>query len=101
MILRYSRASLGINLRRLSHIHQGIKRDPLPHGAAQFKRLLSLRSDLPVILKRVREGGAGDSGTSIDKKEWDALSDFMRKIHKGGDDMKSYSYLKGGVIYDP
>jgi hypothetical protein len=75
------------------------KGDSLPEGAAQFKRLLSLKSDLPVVIKRVNEGGATDSSTPIDKKEWDALSDFMRKVYKGGEDMKSYT--KGGGIYDP
>ena len=75
------------------------KGDSLPDGAAQFKRLLSLKSDLPAVIKRVTEGGAEGSETPIDKKEWDALSDFMRKVYKGGDDMKSY--IKGGAIYDP
>ena len=75
------------------------KGDSLPDGAAQFKRLLSLKSDLPAVIKRVTEGGAEGSETPIDKKEWDALSDFMRKVYKGGDDMKSY--IKGGAMYDP
>jgi hypothetical protein len=34
----------------------------------------------------------------IDKKEWDNLSDYMRRIYKGGEDMKSFA--KTG-IYDP
>jgi len=72
------------------------KGDSLPEGAAQFKRLLSLKSDLPAVIKRLSEGGADGS---IDKKEWDALSDFMRKVYKGGDDMKAF--VKGGGIYDP
>jgi hypothetical protein len=75
------------------------KGDSLPDGAAQFKRLLSLKSDLPAVIKRVTEGGAEGSETPIDKKEWDALSDFMRKVYKGGDDMKAY--IKGGAFYDP
>ncbi len=72
------------------------KGDSLPEGAAQFKRMLSLKSDLPAVIKRL-EQGAEDG--SIDKKEWDALGDFMRKVYKGGDDMKAYT--KGGAIYDP
>lgn len=75
------------------------KGDSLPEGAAQFKRLLSLKTDLPSVIKRVTEGGAADSPTPIDKKEWDALSDFMRKLYKSGEDMKSF--IKGGAIYDP
>ena len=69
--------------------------DSLPEGAAQFKRLLSLKEDLPAVIKRVTEGGADGS---IDKKEWDALSDFMRKVYKGGDDMKAFTK---GSIYEP
>lgn len=72
------------------------KGDSLPDGAAQFKRMLSLKSDLPAVIKRLEEGAADGS---IDKKEWDALSDFMRKVYKGGEDMKAFT--KGGSFYDP
>jgi methylthioribose-1-phosphate isomerase len=34
----------------------------------------------------------------INKKEWDNLSDYMRRIYKGGEDMKAFA--KTG-IYDP
>ena len=35
---------------------------------------------------------------NISEKEWDALSDFMRKVYKGGDDMKSYTKGGGGSV---
>ena len=58
--------------------------------------MLSLKADLPAVINRLEQGAADGS---IDKKEWDALSDFMRKVYKGGEDMKAY--VKGGSIYDP
>ena len=70
--------------------------DSLPEGAAQFKRMLSLKTDLTAVVKRLQEGSADGS---IDKKEWDALSDFMSKVYKGGEDMKAFT--KGGAIYNP
>ena len=44
------------------------------------------------VIKRVSE-----NASEIDKKEWDNISDFLRIIYKGGEDMKGIS--KG--IYDP
>mmetsp|Transcript_14164 Transcript_14164/g.20227 ORF Transcript_14164/g.20227 Transcript_14164/m.20227 type:complete len:205 (+) Transcript_14164:95-709(+) len=64
----------------------------LPDGAAQFSRLLRLKSDIAAVAKRVSE-----NADSIDKKEWDNISDFLRILYKGGDDMKVVA--KG--IYDP
>mmetsp|Transcript_3610 Transcript_3610/g.4762 ORF Transcript_3610/g.4762 Transcript_3610/m.4762 type:complete len:212 (-) Transcript_3610:141-776(-) len=65
----------------------------LPDGAAQFKRIINLKSDIPLIIKRVSE-----NASEIDKKEWDNLSDFLRRLYKGGDDMKSFAKTS---IYDP
>lgn len=67
----------------------------LPESAEKFKRLLSLKADLPLVISRVKNAS---SDNPIDKKEWDNLSDFMRRIYKGGEDMKSFA--KTG-IYDP
>ena len=39
-----------------------------------------------------------ENASGIDKKEWDNLSDFLRKLYKGGDDMKSTAKSS---IYDP
>ena len=39
-----------------------------------------------------------ENASDIDKKEWDNLSDFLRKLYKGGDDMKSTAKSS---IYDP
>ena len=55
--------------------------DSLPEGAAQFKRMLSLKTDLTAVVKRLQEGAADGF---IDKKEWNALSDFMSKVYKQG-----------------
>ncbi len=65
----------------------------LPDGAAQFKRLLNLQNDLTAVIKRV-----SDNASEIDKKEWDNLSDFMKKVYKGGDDMKAFAKTS---IYEP
>ncbi len=65
----------------------------LPDGAAQFKRLLNLQNDLAAVTKRV-----SDTSSEIDKKEWDNLSDFMKKVYKGGDDMKAFAKTS---IYEP
>jgi len=89
-------ASIGILSSPNAALAEVSKGDSLPDGAAQFKRMLSLKTDLTAVIKRLEEG-AVDS--SIDKKEWDALSDFMRKVYKGGEDMKAFT--KGGAIYDP
>mmetsp|Transcript_28261 Transcript_28261/g.43299 ORF Transcript_28261/g.43299 Transcript_28261/m.43299 type:complete len:193 (-) Transcript_28261:65-643(-) len=65
----------------------------LPDSAAQFKRLVNLRNDLPSVVKRLN-----NNADEIDKKEWDNLSDYLRRLYKGGEDMKNFS--KTG-IYDP
>jgi hypothetical protein len=86
--------------------------DSLPQGAEQFQRLLVLKSDVAAVIRRLSKAKVSSSSSSaaaaeqmtssenddalakIDDKEWDALSEFMRKVYKGGDDMKSYT--KGG-----
>lgn len=74
----------------LAEVSQG---NTLPDGAAQFKRLINLKADIPKIIKRVTE-----NESEIDKKEWDNLSDFLRRLYKGGDDMKAFAKT---AIYDP
>jgi hypothetical protein len=39
-----------------------------------------------------------DAFAKINDKEWDALSDFMRKDYKGGDDVKPENKVEGGSI---
>lgn len=65
----------------------------LPEGAAQFSRLIRLKGDLISVTKRVTE-----HADEIDKKEWDNLSDFLRFVYKGGEDMKG---IAKSTIYDP
>lgn len=55
----------------------------LPDGAAQFARVLRLKTDLEAVAKRVRS-----NADEIDKKEWESISVFLRKIYSAGDDMK-------------
>lgn len=87
--------------------------DSLPQGAEQFQRLLVLKSDVAAVIRRLSKAKVSTSSLStateqitksenddalakIDDKEWDALSEFMRKVYKGGDDMKSYTKGGGG-----
>jgi hypothetical protein len=57
----------------------------LPQGAAQFSRVLRLKSDLPGVKKRVLE-----NGKDLDKKEWDNIGVFLRKAYAtAGEDMQS------------
>jgi hypothetical protein len=67
----------------------------LPESAEKFRRILSLKNDLPRVISRVKTASPDNP---IDRKEWDNLSDYMRRIYKGGEDMKSFA--KTG-IYDP
>lgn len=84
--------------------------DSLPQGAEQFQRLLVLKSDVAAVIRRLSKAKVSTSSAAeqitksenddalakIDDKEWDALSEFMRKVYKGGDDMKSYTKGGGG-----
>jgi hypothetical protein len=90
--------------RALAEVARG---DSLPQGAEQFQRLLVLKSDLPAVIQRLSKAKAGittgsssdnDDVVKIDDREWDALSDFMRKVYKGGDDMKSYTKGGGSIL---
>lgn len=95
--------------RALAEVARG---DSLPQGAEQFQRLLVLKSDLPAVIQRLTKAKAGittgssssssgsdnDDVVKIDDREWDALSDFMRKVYKGGDDMKSYTKGGGSIL---
>jgi hypothetical protein len=56
----------------------------LPKGAAQFNRVLRLRSDLQAVAKRASEGGS-----DIDDKEWDNIGKFLRAAYAVGEDMKA------------
>lgn len=58
----------------------------LPDGAAQFARVVGTKNDLIAVSKRVRE-----KGSEIDKKEWESISVFLRKVYNAGDDMKFIS----------
>jgi hypothetical protein len=61
----------------------------LPQGAAQFSRVLRLKSDLQGVKKRVVTGG-----DDISKQEWDNIGKFLRTAYGVGDDMKS---IAGGI----
>jgi len=65
----------------------------LPQGALQFSRLIRLKDDLKAVITRVTE-----HPDELDKKEWDNLSDFLRILYKGSEDMKS---IAKSTIYDP
>ena len=56
----------------------------LPQGAAQFSRVLRLKSDIQGVKKRVTTGGS-----DIDKQEWDNIGRFLRTAYGVGDDMKA------------
>lgn len=64
----------------------------LPQGALQFSRILKAKSDLASVTARVT-----NNGSEIDKKEWEAISVFLRKVYSAGDDMKFTA--KGMVDY--
>ncbi|KAL3764174.1 hypothetical protein ACHAWU_003986 [Discostella pseudostelligera] len=64
----------------------------LPQGAAQFSRVLKVRSQLQSVAKRVTE-----QPSEINKAEWDKIDDFLRTVYSSGEDMKVIA--KG--IYDP
>lgn len=64
----------------------------LPQGAAQFSRVINVRSQLKSVAKRVTE-----QSSEIDKKEWDKIDDFLRTVYSAGNDMKVIA--KG--IFDP
>lgn len=54
----------------------------LPKGAAQFSRVIRLKSDLVAVTKRLQ-----DNPQDIDKKEWDNIGKFLRTAYSTGDDM--------------
>eukprot|EP00578_Thalassiosira_sp_NH16_P025525 CAMPEP_0181100310 /NCGR_PEP_ID=MMETSP1071-20121207/13125_1 /TAXON_ID=35127 /ORGANISM="Thalassiosira sp., Strain NH16" /LENGTH=198 /DNA_ID=CAMNT_0023183031 /DNA_START=58 /DNA_END=654 /DNA_ORIENTATION=- len=64
----------------------------LPQGAAQFSRVIKVRSQLKSVAKRVAE-----QPSEIDKKEWDKIDDFLRTVYSAGEDMK---FIAKG-IFDP
>jgi len=59
----------------------------LPDGAAQFSRLIGTKNDLVAVSKRVRTAEPAE----IDKKEWESISVFLRKVYSSGEDMKFIS----------
>jgi len=56
----------------------------LPQAAAQFSRVVRLKSDLKGVRDRV-----SSSGSDLDKKEWDNIGQFLRIAYSTGDDMKA------------
>ena len=56
----------------------------LPNGARQFSNVVRAKSDLQAIKKRVMT-----SSSDMDKKEWDNVSGFLRRVYGLSDDMKS------------
>jgi hypothetical protein len=58
----------------------------LPDGAAQFGRIIRGKADLQMIKKRVLK-----SSSEMDKKEWDNVGGFLRRVYGLSDDMKSIS----------
>lgn len=58
----------------------------LPHGAAQFSRVIKVRSQLRSVAKRVTE-----QPSEVDKAEWDKIDDFLRTVYSAGEDMKVIS----------
>ena len=57
----------------------------LPQGAAQFNRLIRVKSDLKTIGKRVKE-----HADEINQEEWENISIFLRRLYSAGEDMKVY-----------
>ena len=64
----------------------------LPEGAAQFSRVIKVKSQLKSVAKRVSE-----QPDEITKEEWDKIDNFLRTVYSAGNDMKVIS--KG--IFDP
>jgi hypothetical protein len=64
----------------------------LPEGAAQFSRVLRLKTDLQGVKKRVTE-----NADQLDKKEWDNIGKFLRSLYAAGEDLKAVA----SGIFDP
>ena len=64
----------------------------LPEGAAQFSRLLNTKSNIATLKKRIQ-----DKDIELNKKEWDNIGQFLRRLYQASEDMKSVSIS----IYDP
>ena len=58
----------------------------LPQGAAQFSRVIKVRSQLKSVAKRVAE-----QSSDMDNKEWDKIDEYLRTVYSAGNDMKEIS----------
>ncbi|EJK64197.1 hypothetical protein THAOC_15101 [Thalassiosira oceanica] len=58
----------------------------LPQGAAQFSRVIKVRSQLKSVAKRVAE-----QSSEMDNKEWDKIDEYLRTVYSAGNDMKEIS----------
>mmetsp|Transcript_30548 Transcript_30548/g.34839 ORF Transcript_30548/g.34839 Transcript_30548/m.34839 type:complete len:190 (-) Transcript_30548:286-855(-) len=56
----------------------------LPNGVAQFSRLVKTRSGISRLKKRLLESSA-----DFDKKDWDGVDSYVRRIFTSGEDMKA------------
>ena len=64
----------------------------LPDGAAQFSRLLNTKVNISTLKKRIL-----DKDVELNKKEWDNVGQFLRRLYQSSEDMKSVAIS----IYDP
>lgn len=84
-----SSALLGNPVAAVADVSDG---NVLPQGAAQFSRVLRLKSDLQGVNKRVSTGG-----DDIESQEFDNIGKFIRLAYSVSDDMKD---IAGGIA-DP
>lgn len=64
----------------------------LPDGAAQFSRLLNTKNNISTLKSRIQ-----DKNIELNKKEWDNIGQFLRRLYQASEDMKSVAIS----IYDP
>mmetsp|Transcript_131266 Transcript_131266/g.379738 ORF Transcript_131266/g.379738 Transcript_131266/m.379738 type:complete len:204 (+) Transcript_131266:61-672(+) len=74
-------AVLGASLPAFADVSDG---NALPGGAAQFGRVIRAKADMITVSKRVSE-----AASEMDKKEWDNVGGFLRKVYGVGEDMKA------------
>ena len=58
----------------------------LPKEAAQFSRVIKVRSQLKSVAKPVAE-----QSSEMDNKEWDKIDEYLRTVYSAGNDMKEIS----------
>lgn len=64
----------------------------LPDGAAQFSRLLNTKNNIATLKSRIQ-----DKNIELNKKEWDNIGQYLRRLYQASEDMKSVAIS----IYDP